>query len=484
MGRAGTPVDDGVSRDIRDHRRAGTHHCPLADRPSRRDGGADADERAVADDHASGQQRTRGEMGEGADRALVVDARTGVDDRAVGESAAALMTAPGITSTPAPSPAEGETIDRGLTADTIVAPAAWAVALTARRVRLSPMATKTPLPLAAAEANQSSVRPSMCSPTRSMSALALPSALTHPARAKPAAVSTSAQTRACPPAPITVTAVDGRDVVCVMAPHRNIPAANIRRRTEPIASGRDVNVDRTNDCVDRTGGGPLGHGAAGKGNRRLWRFGDAVRRRLPQVQYALDAPCWLIAVAVMTLLRYDMHVDRINPGGVLAVGVAAAILQGLVGLPFGLYRRRFHYGSFDEVRVLACVVGVTTVVLMVVVAIFGGTVVPRSVPVLAGFAALVMTSIVRYVARLFEEQLLRPDEHSSDAVLVYGAGRTGTQLVHSMLTTPSSPFRPVALLDDDPLRQAAADPRPTRRRRRGRRADDGPPVRRHVAGGR
>ena len=194
-------------------------------------------------------------------------------------------------------------------------------------------------------------------------------------------------------------------------------------------------------------------GAVGKGNRRLWRFGDAVRRRLPHVQYALDAPCWLIAVAVMTLLRYDMHVDRINPGGVLAVGVAAAILQGLVGLPFGLYRRRFHYGSFDEVRVLACVVGVTTVVLMVVVAIFGGTVVPRSVPVLAGFAALVMTSIVRYVARLFEEQLLRPDEHSSDAVLVYGAGRTGTQLVHSMLTTPSSPFRPVALLDDDPLRR-------------------------------
>ena len=49
----------------------------------------------------------------------------------------------------------------------------------------------------------------------------------------------------------------------------------------------------------------------------------------------LDAPCWLIAVAVMTLLRYDMHVDRINPGGVLAVGVAAAILQGLVGLPSG-----------------------------------------------------------------------------------------------------------------------------------------------------
>ena len=69
------------------------------------------------------------------------------------------MTAPGITSTPAPSPAEGETIDRGLTADTIVAPAARAVALTARRVRLSPMATKTSLPLAAAEANQSSVRP-------------------------------------------------------------------------------------------------------------------------------------------------------------------------------------------------------------------------------------------------------------------------------------------------------------------------------------
>ena len=39
-----------------------------------------------------------------------------------------------------------------------------------------------------------------------------------------------------------------------------------------------------------------------------------------------------------------------NWAGVARTVAVAVALQGVVGLVLGLYRRHYHYGSFDEVR--------------------------------------------------------------------------------------------------------------------------------------
>ncbi len=76
--------------------------------------------------------------------------------------------------------------------------------------------------------------------------------------------------------------------------------------------------------------------------------------------------------------------------------------------------------------------------------------VPRTAPIIAGFLALVIAFAVRSLARLLEDHGLRPAIERSEAVVVFGAGNAGRQIVRTMLRAPDSPYRPVALLDDDP----------------------------------
>ena len=134
----------------------------------------------------------------------------------------------------------------------------------------------------------------------------------------------------------------------------------------------------------------------------------------------------------------------------LATVAVAIVLQGVVGSSLGLYRRRYHYGSFDEVRVLGICVAIVAVATFVLARIFGGSLVPRSVPVLAAFLALVSAVVCRYVARLVEDRHLRPPDDESEPLVVFGAGDAGHQITRTLLRSPRSPYRPVALVDDDP----------------------------------
>ena len=81
---------------------------------------------------------------------------------------------------------------------------------------------------------------------------------------------------------------------------------------------------------------------------------------------------------------------------------------------------------------------------------------PRLVPMsavwFAGFVGLVLMAGCRYVWRLILERRQRP---GSDAarVLVFGAGEGGIQVIKSMLHTPTSPYFPVGIVDDDPAKR-------------------------------
>jgi FlaA1/EpsC-like NDP-sugar epimerase len=194
-----------------------------------------------------------------------------------------------------------------------------------------------------------------------------------------------------------------------------------------------------------------GHRPTGSPAAQSWLRVDAfVRRHLPVVQFVHDAAAWAIAVPFATYARFDFDAGPVNEAGMLWATVLAISLQGVIGALLGLYRRQYNYGSLDEVRALALSVAGVSLVGLGVARAFGGSMVPRTAPVIAGFLALVMAFGVRYVARLVEDRTLRPSVDRSEPVVVFGAGNAGRQIVRTMLRDPGSRYRPVALLDDDP----------------------------------
>jgi FlaA1/EpsC-like NDP-sugar epimerase len=121
------------------------------------------------------------------------------------------------------------------------------------------------------------------------------------------------------------------------------------------------------------------------------------------------------------------------------------------GLLAGLYRSRRERGSLDEIigiALAACSSGCLLVIA-------GQLLLPHQrapLRTMAGAMAVALLAMLtaRYV--LFAARRGSRAQVSSTAqkIIVFGAGEAGTQLVRSLLSQPDSPYRPVALLDDDP----------------------------------
>jgi FlaA1/EpsC-like NDP-sugar epimerase len=127
------------------------------------------------------------------------------------------------------------------------------------------------------------------------------------------------------------------------------------------------------------------------------------------------------------------------------------VVHAIVGYVVGIYRRRWRYGSFDEVGGLVVATIITTSILQVL-RFFDNSLnpFPRSVITLAGFAGLCFVAASRYTWRLIREQLRRPTAQTAAKILVYGAGEGGIQMVNTLLRNPQSPYLPVGFLDDNP----------------------------------
>ena len=170
----------------------------------------------------------------------------------------------------------------------------------------------------------------------------------------------------------------------------------------------------------------------------------------PAYQYAVDALIWAVAVPVTTWLRYDMRVEPIDTAGVIWTAAIAVVAQGVFGVLFGLYRRRWRYGSFDELLGVAATVVAVGALLTVVVFAPTSPTLPRSVPLLSLAVAVTGAITARTVRRLYLTRKHHP--HEADPVVVVGAGQAAAEIVRSLLNTFDAPYRPVALLDDDPLK--------------------------------
>ena len=173
------------------------------------------------------------------------------------------------------------------------------------------------------------------------------------------------------------------------------------------------------------------------------------------IQFILDSIVLSCSAMIVSYWRfvYQVHPDPMDAtkDSVFRVIPIVILTQAVIGYVVGIYRRRWRYGSFDEVAGLVITTTVSTFLLLMF-RFFDRSLTPypRSVIVIGGFAGVFFMAANRYVWRLTREQLRRPTEQTATKILVYGAGEGGIQMVNTLLRNPSSLYLPVGFLDDNP----------------------------------
>lgn len=169
------------------------------------------------------------------------------------------------------------------------------------------------------------------------------------------------------------------------------------------------------------------------------RLAMRIWKRKTWLQVVFDVAAWIVAAGLAwSVLGFDW-VDGTAIAVVLAVSVA---LQLLVGLSLGLYRSRYHYGSFSEYG------GLVLLCLVVICGLLIVTAGDAPFVLLIVFSALILMSGSRYVIRYVHQIATRPRQ--GERVLVVGAGAAAESLIRQMLSDAEGAYLPVGLIDDDP----------------------------------
>jgi FlaA1/EpsC-like NDP-sugar epimerase len=156
-----------------------------------------------------------------------------------------------------------------------------------------------------------------------------------------------------------------------------------------------------------------------------------------------DCGAWAAGIACVAVVRSSA------PGQTVALALVSMSAQVASGVATALYWGRYRFGSFDEVRGLVATWLVTLFVAVDSVDIIRAG---RSLDVLmiGGVVALLVMAGLRYGVRAGIEWRSQRGAIERERLLVYGADGAAAEVVRTMLVDPSSPYVPVALLDDDP----------------------------------
>ncbi|WP_307375749.1 nucleoside-diphosphate sugar epimerase/dehydratase [Microbacterium sp. W4I20] len=177
------------------------------------------------------------------------------------------------------------------------------------------------------------------------------------------------------------------------------------------------------------------------------------QRRRRMLAALVDGLAWSFGVVLAIALRFEFMMDARGWIATTALALLAGAIQMAAGYVTGLYRGRFHYGSFDEVRAVGFVVVAEAFALSLLVIPLGPVIgIPRGTLLLAFPFVLLLMFGVRYMARLMIDRARKPGEDAEPA-LVIGAGYIADKLLASLTTDPTSPIRAVGLLDDDPAKR-------------------------------
>lgn len=180
----------------------------------------------------------------------------------------------------------------------------------------------------------------------------------------------------------------------------------------------------------------------------------SVKQRRRRILAAVaDGLAWSFGVTLAIALRFEFHMGADVWIASILLALAAGVIQMITGYLTSLYRGRFAYGSFDEVRAVAMVVVLEAVVLSLFVIPVGPLIgIPRGTMLLAFPFVLLLMFGVRYMSRLLVETKRKPGE-DAEPTLIVGAGFLADKLLANVTTDPTSPIRPVGVLDDDPAKR-------------------------------
>ncbi|MCS5480808.1 polysaccharide biosynthesis protein [Corynebacterium sp. YIM 101645] len=171
-----------------------------------------------------------------------------------------------------------------------------------------------------------------------------------------------------------------------------------------------------------------------------------------RILYLVDVLVWILAILVAALLRYEFAFAEINWFAYAGFVLGAAALQLVFGLIFHLYRKgmRFRAGGFEDTLSVSLAAGAVGSVLWIISLVVGGALeISRGVMLIAIPGALILMLAVRFIARVIVRRSRKPGPDSAPA-LILGGGYVGTNLIQWMMADPSSPYRPVGVIDDDP----------------------------------
>lgn len=193
---------------------------------------------------------------------------------------------------------------------------------------------------------------------------------------------------------------------------------------------------------------------------------STVRPELPLVtlRFALlDALLWFVGLWIASSLRLEsltltrgvvLEGDGIPVGGLLACAAVAVMVYSTLSRALRLHQGRHLAGSFEEMMPLSIVIALTASAVMAFNMLLPDQMIPRTAPLIAAPTVLVMAVIYRYVVRA---SALGPGRHAEsddhERALIVGAGSVGLMLAETMRRDPSSPWTPVAFLDDDPRKR-------------------------------
>ena len=169
----------------------------------------------------------------------------------------------------------------------------------------------------------------------------------------------------------------------------------------------------------------------------------------------VDATAWAAGLTLATLARYEGHPPGRALFGALVLALFAAVTILVLGGTNGLHRGRYIVGSFDEVTAVCATFAPIAVATVLLNALFSPRLIPLSSSFVAGEGALLLSLVPRYAVRRSRETH-GPDLSLARRALVFGAGQAGQETVRALLSDPHSPLLPVALIDDDPMKNNRA----------------------------
>lgn len=172
--------------------------------------------------------------------------------------------------------------------------------------------------------------------------------------------------------------------------------------------------------------------------RVVWTFSDAA---------VVFASIWLAA-----WLRYESDLGAMPRGLILTFALCGAGAVIVHSALVDLSGTRQTRGSFEETTQVAYSGAVVLSVLVVARFVLDAFPVARSIPFTGTAIALIGMFAVRFVVRSCRWG--RGRGSNSTAVIVYGAGEGGRQVIRALTASPAQDgYHPVAILDDDPRKR-------------------------------